>query len=100
MNFKFEQKKPEQIVKGIYTSGIVYVASLICTVLATMITIFSNNGMFQTEMVFQAMTLFVVLANILKPIAIILFIKAICEALYNLLKAIEIYMSKNQEGEL
>lgn len=97
MNFKFEQKKPEHIIKGVYISAIIYVVSLICAVLPTITTIFSSSWMYDSQVGFKSMTLLIVLSNILKPVAIVIFIKAMCETLFNLLKAIEIYVNKNEE---
>lgn len=97
MNLKFEEKKPEQIMKGIIASGIVYVSSLILNMLATFVTICASNGMLQGETAFGIMSLLGIIPNILKPIAAIIFIKFVCDALYKLLKALDIYIGKNQD---
>lgn len=96
MKFKFEQKKPEQIMKGILISGMVYVFSLIFNVVATLIPILVNGGMFQVDTIITVMSLVGIINSVLKPIAGIIFIKFICDAFYNLLKAIDIYIEKNQ----
>ena len=44
------------------------------------------------------MSTLVSLSNILKPVAIIIFIKPICDALYNILKVVEVYLEKNQDN--
>ena len=81
-------------MKGIITSGIVYVSSLILNMLATFVTILDSNGMVQGEIAFKIMSLLEITPNILKPIAAIIFIKFVCDALYKLLKALDIYIKK------
>lgn len=95
MNLKFEDKKAEQIMKGIVVSGIVYVSSLILNMLATFVTILAGNGILQGEIAFNIMSLVGIIPNILKPIAAIIFIKFVCDALYKLLKVLDIYIEKN-----
>ncbi len=97
MNLKFEQKKPEQIMKGIVASGIVYVISLVLNMVVPFVTICASNGMIQGETAFRIMSLLSVIPNILKPIAVIIFIKFVCDALYKLLKALDIYIEKNKD---
>lgn len=95
MNSNFKPKKLNKVMWELIVSGIAYVLSVLLTSLPTFLQFFNISGMFNNEASFSTFSVFFILGSILKPIATIVFIKFLYDALYNLLIAIDIYINKN-----
>lgn len=95
MNPNFKPKQLNKIMRELIISGIAYVLSILLTSLPTFLQFFTASGMFNNEASFNIFPVLFILGSILKPIAIIVFIKFLYDALYNLLIAIDIYINKN-----
>ncbi len=95
MNQNFKPKEINKIMLEFLISGGAYALSMLLLSLPTLVQFLSSKGMFNNEASFNTFAYLFIFANILKPVAIIIFIKFLYDFIKNILIAISIYINKN-----
>lgn len=95
MNQNFKPKEISKIMLEFLVSSVAYGLSFILSLLPTIIPFISSKSMVDVEASVNIFAYIFMVASILKPIAIIVFIKFLYDFIKNILIAISLYINKN-----
>lgn len=95
MNQNFKPREINKIMLEFLVSSGLYALSILILSMPALVQFLSAKGMFNNEAAFNTFSYLFIFANILKPIAIIVFIKFLYDFIKKILIAISIYTNKN-----
>lgn len=95
MNQSFKPKEINKIMLEFLVSSVAYGLSVILSSLPTIMPFISSKIMLNTEASVNTFAYLFMFASILKPIALIVFIKFLYDFIKNILIAISLYINKN-----